>query len=166
MAGKRQRDAGAALPRCEQGMVPCAGGYYYFLTEWVVAVENEREALRRQGLKPKDHAKENRRMLQDMQRKTAEAKTQPNVSEDQFKMARFKGVQSQVRQQMIEGVKHENIPARPATAPTSYVRKGDGLRRRPTTPNLESHESPRPKTSSKPRVPTREECRMQEEMLR
>ena len=29
---------------------------------------NEREAMRRQGLKPKDHAKENRRRLEELQR--------------------------------------------------------------------------------------------------
>ncbi len=119
--------------------------------------------MRRRGLKPKDHAKENRRMIQDLARKTKEA-NEPKSPEDPFKMARFKAVESQVRKQILEGVKHESVPERPSTAPASFVRKGDSERRRPPTANTE-HE-PRVRTTTKPRVPTREECRMNEDLLR
>lgn len=40
---------------------------------------NEREALRRQGLKPKDHARENVRRLRDMQLQKVSAAFVPRV---------------------------------------------------------------------------------------
>ncbi|KAJ1486152.1 hypothetical protein T484DRAFT_1944144, partial [Baffinella frigidus] len=116
-----------------------AGGTMHSL---LYPVSNEREALRRQGLTPKNHAKENMRM---------------------------------VRQQM------QGEWQRPQTAESvhGFMRKGEASRRcdtarastpsvavaRPTTADTSQAPRQRPQ-SAKPRVPSKQECRVRDEEIR
>ena len=137
-------------------------------------VSNEREALRRQGLKPKDHAKENVRRLQEMARQKAQTEMQrPQTEPELFKMQKFKDTQSQVRQWIEEegylqpastNMGGGGALQRPATA-GGYIRKGDGQKRGPACREsiLEvrglAEVEKREKMKVKPAVPTRSDCR-------
>eukprot|EP00802_Teleaulax_amphioxeia_P016045 Tamp_16152.p1 GENE.Tamp_16152~~Tamp_16152.p1 ORF type:complete len:327 (+),score=74.61 Tamp_16152:1-981(+) len=137
---------------------------------------NEREAMRRQGLQPKDHAKENVRRIQDLQRQKAQMELQrPQTDPEPFKMQRFKDTSSQVRRWIQEeGYLHQQGGAadggrgamptqRPASA-GGYIRKGEGQRRGPSCREsmLEvrgiADVDRRQKMKVKPAVPTRHEC--------
>ena len=140
-------------------------------------VQNEREALRRQGLKPKDHAKENVRHireLQQLQQHNAQTELKRQQTETElFKMQKFKDAKSQVREWIErEGYLHpqgvgstgEGAMQRPATT-GGYIRKGEGQRRGPASRDsiLEvrglTDIEKREKLKIKPAVPTRLDCR-------
>jgi hypothetical protein len=149
-------------------------------------VSNEREALRRQGLKPKDHAKENMRMVSEMSRKRLEqaASGRPTTPE-LFKMERFKHTESTLRQQIETGEWQRPQTADTALTVREFMRKGDGARRnelvrastasgvRPgsarSATSLSTADVPRERQrpqSAKPPVPRREEVRAREAALR
>ena len=136
-------------------------------------VSNEREAMRRQGLQPKDHAKENMRRLKELAAQKAQTQIlqQSATEPEPFKMQRFQGAQSQVRKWIEEegycmkpkGTEGGGMQ-RPATS-GGCMRKGAGQSRGPASResivevrgigNIE----PREKTRMKPAVPSRAECR-------
>jgi len=150
-----------------------AGGTMHSL---LYPVSNEREALRRQGLTPKNHAKENMRMVNEQSKKrTEQAASRPSHTPEPFKMERFKHAESTVRQQM------QGEWQRPQTAESvhGFMRKGEASRRcdtarastpsvavaRPTTADTSQAPRQRPQ-SAKPRVPSKQECRVRDEEIR
>ena len=104
-------------------------------------VSNEREAMRRQGLQPKDHAKENMRRLKELAAQKAQTQIlqQSATEPEPFKMQRFQGAQSQVRKWIEEegycmkpkGTEGGGMQ-RPATS-GGYMRKGAGQSRGPAS---------------------------------
>lgn len=128
-------------------------------------VSNEREALRRQGLQPKNHHRGNLEHLRELQRKQAEKAHRPATAEP-FKMSRFKNVESEVRKTLsVWNLDHDENGqgTRPSTAPRpstarSFTRKGDGLVKREgwvEEAKAKAAEARRDQTISKPPVPTR-----------
>ena len=157
-----------------------AGGTMHSL---LYPVSNEREALRRQGLTPKNHATENIRMVNELSKKrTEQAASRPSYTPEPFKMERFKHAESTVRQQM------HGEWQRPATADGGgvagsvhgFMRKGEADRRcdtaRASTPSIAlarpstadtSQAVRRRAASAKARVPSTEEylarCKVSQE---
>eukprot|EP00960_Hanusia_phi_P005138 148550-Hanusia_phi.AAC.2 len=118
-------------------------------------IANEREALVRQGIKPKDHARENVRRIHEMQQARAESDmARPSTAPEPFKLARFKRATSQVKENL-----HRSELERPMTAGHAFIRKGDGVQRSCDRRSKDFEQVERMKLKMKPPVPTRENCK-------
>ena len=124
------------------------------MTSDLAAVANEREALKRQGIKPKDHARENVRRIQEMQQARSESEmARPRTAPEPFKLARFKNATSQVRENL-----NRSELERPTTAGHAFIRKGEGVQR-VCDRRSQDYEAERTRLKMKPPVPTRETFR-------
>ena len=120
-------------------------------------VANEREALKRRGLKPKDHQRANILYLKDLERKKTE-RLDSVTAHEPFKLSRFKKVESKVRQtleewQLGQDSFEKNMNMRPHSS-SSFTKKGEGVARlEQKCKDLRKERPATAKSCTKPPVP-------------
>jgi len=128
-------------------------------------VSNEREALKRQGVRPKNHHVSNMKVIQELQQQRVQQQAErPATAPDPFKMAKFRDVESQVARRLRDG---GGSASRPTSAGGGeFMRRGEGQRKaeeRAHSRQEAAREVARTKT--KPAIPTREQCKTAERAL-